>query len=141
MSTPLISNLIRSFEHLSSKQSPSSLKSKNANIHISAYNDIVPTNYQHLLPLFNHPAPESSFHRAATKAELTEILAKPQLQDPPHLQLVELVLDKLDTAWKLGTVLAWRSAEHKDYLTNEGFVDTYGGWGLEGEAGGDVKWS
>ncbi|KAH7351452.1 pyruvate decarboxylase-like protein [Pyrenochaeta sp. MPI-SDFR-AT-0127] len=106
-----------------------------------AYNDIVPTNYQYLLPLFHHPAPESSFHRATTKAELTEILAKPQVQDPPNVQLVELVLDKLDTAWKLGTVLAWRSAEHKEYLTNEGFVDTYGGWGLDGEAGGDVKWS
>ncbi|OAL53040.1 pyruvate decarboxylase [Pyrenochaeta sp. DS3sAY3a] len=106
------------------------------------YNDITPTNYAHLLPLFHHPDPSSSFHRAATKAELTAILAKPQLQHPPHLQLVELVLDKLDTSWKLGTQLAWRSAEHKEYLTREGFVDTYGGWGLDGGgAGGDVKWS
>ncbi|EAT80916.2 hypothetical protein SNOG_11872 [Parastagonospora nodorum SN15] len=34
------------------------------------YNDIVPTNYSHLLPLYNHPDPDSSFHRASTKAEL-----------------------------------------------------------------------
>ncbi|KAF1842854.1 pyruvate decarboxylase-like protein [Cucurbitaria berberidis CBS 394.84] len=105
------------------------------------YNDIVPTNYKHLLPLYHHPSPETSFHRATTKEELTAVLAKPELQNPTHLQLVELVMDKLDTSWKLGTLLAWRSEEHKEYLTREGFVDTYGGWGLDGKAGGDVKWS
>ncbi|USP78278.1 Pyruvate decarboxylase [Curvularia clavata] len=105
------------------------------------YNDIVPHNYAHLLPLYHHPDPASSFHRATTKEELTAILAKPQVQQPENLQLVELVLDKLDTSWKLGTTLAWRSEEHKEYLTREGFVDTYGGWGLDGKAGGSVKWS
>lgn len=105
------------------------------------YNDIVPHSYDHLLPLYHHPTPTTSFHRATTKAELTAILAKPSLQDPENLQLVELVLDKMDTSWKLGTALAWRSEEHRDYLTREGFVDTYGGWGLDGAAGGDVKWS
>ncbi|KAF2024272.1 pyruvate decarboxylase-like protein [Setomelanomma holmii] len=105
------------------------------------YNDIVPTSYAHLLPLYHHPAPESSFHRVTTKEELTAVLAKKELQSPEHLQLVELVLDKLDTSWRLGTQLAWRSEEHRKYLTDEGFVDTYGGWGLEGSAGGDVKWS
>lgn len=106
-----------------------------------AYNDIVPHNYSHLLPLYHHPDPASSFHRAATKEELTAILAKPQVQQPENVQLVELVLDKLDTSWKLGTTLAWRSEEHKEYLTREGFVDTYGGWSLEEKAGGSVKWS
>ncbi|EUC49429.1 hypothetical protein COCMIDRAFT_23005 [Bipolaris oryzae ATCC 44560] len=105
------------------------------------YNDIVPHNYSHLLPLYHHPDPASSFHRAATKEELTAILAKPQVQQPENVQLVELVLDKLDTSWKLGTTLAWRSEEHKEYLTREGFVDTYGGWSLEEKAGGSVKWS
>ena len=106
-----------------------------------AYNDIVPHNYAHLLPLYHHPDPASSFHRATTKEELTAILAKPQVQHPENVQLVELVLDKLDTSWKLGTTLAWRSDEHKEYLTREGFVDTYGGWSLDGKAGGSVKWS
>jgi len=105
------------------------------------YNDIVPSNYAHLLPLFKHPSPESSFHRASTKAELTEILGKKEVQEPQCLQLVELVVNKMDTSWRLGTQLAWRSEEHKRYLTEEGFVDTYGGWGLDGVAGGDVKWS
>lgn len=63
------------------------------------------------------------------------------MQQPENVQLVELVLDKLDTSWKLGSVLAWRSEEHKEYLTREGFVDTYGGWSLEEKAGGTVKWS
>ncbi|KAH7392009.1 pyruvate decarboxylase-like protein [Phaeosphaeria sp. MPI-PUGE-AT-0046c] len=105
------------------------------------YNDIAPSNYAHLLPLFHHPNPASSFHRATTKAELEDILKKDELKNPKELQLVELVLDKLDTSWRLGTQLAWRSEEHKKYLTDEGFVDTYGGWGLQGAAGGDVKWS
>jgi pyruvate decarboxylase len=105
------------------------------------YNDIVPTNYAHLLPLYNHPSPESSFHRVTTKEELKEVLAKKELKNPESLQLVELVVPKLDTSWRLGTQLAWRSEEHKKYLTDEGFVDTYGNWGLDGLAGGDVKWS
>jgi pyruvate decarboxylase len=105
------------------------------------YNDIVPTNYSHLLALYNHPEPDTSFHRATTKKELSMILSMKAVKDPQSLQLVELVVPKLDTSWRLGTQLAWRSEEHKEYLTKEGFVDTYGGWGLEGAAGGDVKWS
>ena len=69
------------------------------------------------------------------------MLAAPALADPPHLQLVELVLDKLDTSWRLGSTLAWRGPEHAQRLADEGFTDTYGGWGLEGAGGGDVKWS
>lgn len=105
------------------------------------YNDIVPTNYAHLLPLFHHPSPSTSYHKASTKEELTAILAKPELKDPQNLQLVELVIPKLDTSWRLATLLAWRSEEHKEYLTREKFVDTYGNWGLDGMKGGDMKWS
>jgi pyruvate decarboxylase len=105
------------------------------------YNDIAPTNYAHLLPLYHHPDPDNSFHRASTKKELELILGMQALKNPQNLQLVELVVPKLDTSWRLGTQLAWRSEEHKEYLTNEGFVDTYGNWGLDGVAGGDVKWS
>ncbi|KAF2824943.1 pyruvate decarboxylase-like protein [Ophiobolus disseminans] len=106
------------------------------------YNDVVPSSYAHLLPLFKHPHPESSFHRATTKEELSAILQKEELKKPRQLQLVELVIPKLDTSWRLGTQLASRSEEHRKYLENEGFVDTYGGWGLDGGAGGGgVKWS
>ncbi|KAH7082083.1 pyruvate decarboxylase-like protein [Paraphoma chrysanthemicola] len=105
------------------------------------YNDIVPTNYAHLLPLFHHPDAQNAYHRVTTKKELTEVLGKDGVQNPKGVVLVELVMEKLDTSWRLGTQLAWRSEEHKQYLTDEGFVDTYGGWGLEGVAGGDVKWS
>jgi len=106
-----------------------------------AYNDIVPTTYSHLLPLYQHPSPSTSYHRVTTKRELDAVLAKPEVQDPRYLQLVELVVDKMDTSWRLGTQLAWRGKESQDYLTREGFVDTYGGWGLEEGAGmGTVSW-
>ncbi len=109
--------------------------------HQTAYNDIAPTAYQHLLPLFHHPSPSTSFHRATTKEELTAILSKPSVQNPQSLQLIELVMEKLDLSWRLGGVLAWRSAEHGEWLKSEGFVDTYGGWGLDGAERGSVKWS
>ncbi|KAF1834448.1 pyruvate decarboxylase [Decorospora gaudefroyi] len=105
------------------------------------YNDIVPHAYAHLLPLYHHPDPTSAFHHATTKAHLTDILQLERVRNPTCVQLVELVLDKMDTSWKLGTQLAWRSEEHREYLSREGFVDTYGGWGLDGRAGGDVRWS
>ncbi|XPS81400.1 Pyruvate decarboxylase [Ascochyta lentis] len=105
------------------------------------YNDIVPHAYSHLLPLYHHPSPSPSFHRAATKTELATILANPGVRHPHTLQLVELVLPKLDTSWRLGSQVAVRSEEQKARLTREGFVDTYGGWGVDGVVGGSVKWS
>ncbi|KAF2634889.1 pyruvate decarboxylase [Massarina eburnea CBS 473.64] len=108
-----------------------------------AYNDIVPTNYAHLLPLFRHPSPETSYHFAKTKTELDAVLAKPEVKDPQHLQLVEIVVPKLDTSWRLASTLASRGKEVQEYLTSEGFVDTYGGWGLDAEgesAGAGVSW-
>lgn len=63
------------------------------------------------------------------------------MRNPESLQLIELVVPKMDTSWRLGAQLAWRGEKDKERLTREGFVDAYGGWGLEGVAGGDVKWS
>ncbi|KAF1958250.1 pyruvate decarboxylase-like protein [Byssothecium circinans] len=109
-----------------------------------AYNDIVSTDYSHLLPLFKHPSPSTSYHFAKTKTELDAVLAKPEIRDPMHLQLVEIVVPKLDTSWRLASTLAWRGKEAQEYLTREGFTDTYGGWGLDGEdsasSGGGVSW-
>jgi pyruvate decarboxylase len=64
------------------------------------------------------------------------------VQKPENLQLVELVVDKLDTSWRLASTLATRGKEVQEYLTNEGFTDTYGGWALgEGSKdGGGVSW-
>ncbi|KAH8707570.1 pyruvate decarboxylase-like protein [Phaeosphaeriaceae sp. PMI808] len=93
------------------------------------YNDIVPTNYAHLLPLFNHPDPANSFHRATTKAELAAILDKECVRRPRSVQLVELVVDKMDSSWRLGGVLALGRKAHAELMTAEGFFDTYGGGG------------
>ncbi|KAF2114526.1 thiamine diphosphate-binding protein [Lophiotrema nucula] len=107
-----------------------------------AYNDIVPTNYAHLLPLFHHPDPERSFHKAATKEELEKILEKEEVKNPENLQIVELVVPKLDTAWRLGGQLAVRGEAARKYLKEEGFVDALGNWGLdEGGGVGGVKWA
>lgn len=106
-----------------------------------AYNDIVPHNYSHLLPLYYHPSPATSFHRASTKTEAESIFAKPGLRNPEALQLVEIVVPKLDTSWRLASQLAWRGEKDAERLTREGFVDTYGGWGLDGVERGVVKWS
>jgi len=95
------------------------------------YNDIVETDYSALLPLFKHPNPRSSFHKATTKTELNQILTKVELTDPKELQIVEVIVDPLDTPWRLGAQLAVRGEVAKKYLADEGFVDSIGGWGLE----------
>ncbi|KAF1924583.1 pyruvate decarboxylase [Didymella exigua CBS 183.55] len=105
------------------------------------YNDIVPHDYLHLLPLYHHPSPDTSFHRATTKTQLELILGQKCIKTPVHLQLIELVVPKMDTSWRLGAQLAWRGEKDAERLTREGFVDTYGGWGLEGVEKGSVKWS
>ncbi len=55
--------------------------------------------------------------------------------------MIELVVPKMDTSWRLGAQLAWRGEKDAERLTREGFVDAYGGWGLEGVERGSVKWS
>ena len=101
----------------------------------------MPTSYAHLLPLFHHPSPTTSFHRADTKAALTSILSSPALRNPSSLQLVEVVVPKLDTPWKLASQLAVRGEAAREYLSREGFTDTFGGWGLEGGVDAGVKWN
>jgi pyruvate decarboxylase len=105
------------------------------------YNDIVPTNYSALLPLYHHPEPERHFHKATMKEEMERLLEDANVKDPKHLTLVEIVVDKLDTTWALGGWLAVKGEETRAYLKKEGFIDAIGGWGLE--EGGDVavKWS
>jgi pyruvate decarboxylase len=106
------------------------------------YNDIVPTAYEHLLPLWKHPDPENSYHRVATKAEFDAVLEKPQVMRPGCVQVVELVVEKLDTSWRLGAQLAVRGEEARKYLKEEGFHDAFGNWGLSEEAmgGTGVSW-
>ena len=69
------------------------------------------------------------------------MLAQKCIKTPESLQLIELVVPKMDTSWRLGAQLAWRDEKDAERLTREGFVDTYGGWGLEGVERGSVKWS
>lgn len=47
-------------------------------------------------------------------------------------------MPRLDTSWRLGAQLAWRGEADRARLTEEGVVDAFGGWGLEGEEGGGM---
>jgi pyruvate decarboxylase len=47
----------------------------------------------------------------------------------------------MDTSWRLASQLAWRGKAHQEYLTKEGFFDTYGNWGLGEGGGGGMKWN
>jgi len=106
----------------------------------AAYNDIVPTNYSALLPLFHHPNSATSFHRVATKADFEDVLKKPEMSNPADLQIVELIMEMKDTPWRLGGQIAFRGEKAREYLEQEGFVDSVGGWGskmkkIEGVSG------
>ena len=101
-----------------------------------SYNDIVPFNYEHMLPFFSKhidvkTAPEmryllifrppvldmpvdqarECFHRASTKAELEEILNKDSVKNPKTVQVVEIVMDIFDVPWRLSTQIATRGPE------------------------------
>ena len=88
-----------------------------------SYNDIVPFNYEHMLPFFNMPVEEAkkSFHRASTKAELEEILAKESLKNPQGVQVVEIVMEMLDVPWRLSTQIATRGPEAVKEMREAGF--------------------
>lgn len=87
------------------------------------YNDIVPFNYEHMLPFFNMPLEEAkkSFHKASTKAELEEILAKDSVKNPKGVQVVEIVMDMLDVPWRLSTQIATRGPEAVKEMKEAGF--------------------
>jgi pyruvate decarboxylase len=87
------------------------------------YNDIVPFNYKHMLPFFNMDESEAakSFHRAGTKAELEEILAKDSVKRPKKVQVVEIVMDMLDVPWRLSTQIATRGPEAVKEMKEAGF--------------------
>ncbi|KAK8246429.1 pyruvate decarboxylase-like protein [Phyllosticta capitalensis] len=86
------------------------------------YNDINPASYQYMLPLFQHPSPSTCYRRVASKQELMNALADPELADPKHLQLVEIVLDKLDCPWRLLEIIKARPGKTEE-LKAEGFLD------------------
>ncbi|KAK3055544.1 hypothetical protein LTR09_003464 [Extremus antarcticus] len=88
-----------------------------------SYNDIVPFNYKHMLPFFNMPEGEAEkcYHRAETKAELEEILAKDGVKKPQKVQVVEIVMDMLDVPWRLSSQIATRGPEAVKEMKEAGF--------------------
>ena len=89
----------------------------------ATYNDIVPFNYEHMLPFFNMPVEEAkkNFHKATTKAELEDILAKDGVKNPRSVQVVEIMMDMLDVPWRLSTQIATRGPEAVKEMREAGF--------------------
>lgn len=88
----------------------------------TAYNDINNLSYQHLLPLFQHPSPATCYRRCASKQELDAALADPELADPSLVQVVEIVMDKLDVPWRLMEIIKSREGKEQG-LRAEGFLE------------------
>ena len=59
------------------------------------------------------------------------MLKKPEMSNPADLQIVELIMEMKDTPWTLGGLVAFRGENAREYLEQEGFVDSVGGWGLK----------
>lgn len=91
-----------------------------------SYNDVNPLSYQHLLPLFQHPSPQSCYRRCTSKHELEAALADPQLADPSAVQIVEVVMDRLDVPWRLMEIIRSRGGAKAEELRGEGFDDRVG---------------
>ncbi|KAL1633259.1 hypothetical protein SLS58_011169 [Diplodia intermedia] len=85
-----------------------------------SYNDVNRLSYQHLLPLFQHPSPDTCYRRVASKQELLAALADPELRDPTQLQIVEIVMDRLDVPWRLMEIIRSREGKGEE-LGVEGF--------------------
>ncbi|KAH7047352.1 pyruvate decarboxylase isoenzyme [Macrophomina phaseolina] len=86
------------------------------------YNDINNLSYQHLLPLFQHPSPTTCYRRCTSKSELDAALADPELADPSLVQVVEIIMDKLDVPWRLMEVIKAREGKEQG-LRAEGFLE------------------
>ncbi|KAF2717464.1 pyruvate decarboxylase-like protein [Polychaeton citri CBS 116435] len=88
-----------------------------------SYNDIPPFNYRHMLPFFgmDEALAKKSFHRAGTKVELEEILAKETVIQPANIQVIEVVMDKLDVPWRLSSQIASRGPDAMREMTEAGF--------------------
>ncbi|KAM0709511.1 hypothetical protein Q7P35_003550 [Cladosporium inversicolor] len=92
-----------------------------------SYNDIVPFAYEHLLPFFNMSVEQAkgNFHRAATKAELEDVLAREQVRDPVGYgkgpQVIEIIVGMLDVPWRLATQVGTRGPEAIKEMRDAGF--------------------
>ncbi|KAF2172231.1 hypothetical protein M409DRAFT_17469 [Zasmidium cellare ATCC 36951] len=88
-----------------------------------SYNDIVPFDYSHMLPFFNMSPSEAkkNFHRCETKEQLEEVLKLESVRSPKGVQVVEIVMDKLDVPWRLSTQVGTRGPEAVKEMKEAGF--------------------
>lgn len=58
--------------------------------------------------------------RATTKAEMEACLQEKRLSDPSDVQILEVLMDKLDIPWRLSQYLKRRQEK---YMRDEGFTN------------------
>jgi pyruvate decarboxylase len=78
-----------------------------------SYNDVVPFNYEHMLGFFNMPPVDAAknFHRVSTRAEMESVLLMECIRSPQAVQVVEVIMDKVDVPWRLSAQVAMRKDE------------------------------
>ncbi|KAK4999384.1 hypothetical protein LTR66_001581 [Elasticomyces elasticus] len=87
------------------------------------YNDVAPYNWQAALRLFGMSEEQTKecFHRVATKQEFEEAVAKGSVTDPERVQMVEVVMDRLDCPWRLLSQIATRGEAVVKEMERAGF--------------------
>lgn len=101
------------------------------------YNNINKVNYSTLLHTYCHSSPDTHYRRCTTPEELLSTLStlSDEHASSDAVQVLEIVMDKLDVPWRLSAVLAMRGPSTVEYLKNEKFS----GWDGEGEL--PVEWT
>ncbi|QIW95481.1 hypothetical protein AMS68_000999 [Peltaster fructicola] len=90
----------------------------------NSYNDTVAFDYSHMLQFFGMSASQAklSFHKAETRSELDVVLRKECVRRPTGLQVIEIVMDKLDIPWSLAKQLTMRGPRFADEMRDSGFA-------------------
>ncbi|KAF9890418.1 hypothetical protein FE257_006086 [Aspergillus nanangensis] len=84
-----------------------------------AYNDIASWDHQLLLSAFGHKNGQQYSHRAATTAEFEDVMLSPPVVEPSSVQLVEVLMEKMDVPWRLQAQIDLIKERNKGYATQQ----------------------
>lgn len=68
---------------------------------LPGYNDIASWNHQLLLSAFGAEDGGRNSRRVYTKAEFEKAISTPEYVEPSSIQLLEVIVDKMDVPWRL----------------------------------------
>jgi pyruvate decarboxylase len=66
-----------------------------------------------MLQFFNMSATDAagSFHRVSTRAEMERVLGMDSVRSPQMVQVIEIIMDKVDVPWRLSAQVAMQRDE------------------------------